>query len=62
VSVEPHHLAAYLNEQAFRFNERKSDDAGRFVKVLRMVSGKRLTYDELTVNAYVDYYQQSDGR
>ena len=31
VSVEPFHLSAYVDEQAFRFNSRKTDDATRFV-------------------------------
>jgi transposase-like protein len=57
VSVEPFHLLRYCDEETFRFNERKDDDAGRFVKVLKMVSGKRLTYRELT-SSYEDYYQQ----
>lgn len=57
VSVEPYHLLAYVDEQAFRFNERKDTDAGRFVKVLQMVSGKRLTYETLT-NQYNEYHQQ----
>jgi transposase-like protein len=48
VSVEPYHLEAYVDEQAFRFNEREDDDAGRFRKVLSSVFGKRLTYSELT--------------
>ena len=48
VSVEPFHLFRYLDERAFSFNERKSTDLGRFTLVLRMVTGKRLTYDELT--------------
>jgi transposase-like protein len=48
VSVEPWHLFRYLDERAFSFNERKSTDLGRFTLVLRMVTGKRLTYDELT--------------
>jgi transposase-like protein len=30
VSVEPFHLGRYLDEQAFRFNERDDNDAGRF--------------------------------
>jgi transposase-like protein len=47
VSVEPFHLDAYVAEQAFRFNERKTNDAGRFRKVLSSVAGKRLTYEEL---------------
>jgi len=51
VSVEPFHLGRYLDEQAFRFNERDDTDAGRFRKVLSSVAGKRLTYDELTGNA-----------
>lgn len=49
VSVEPWHLFRYLDEQAFRFNTRKDahGDAGRFVKVLRTIVGRRLTYKEL---------------
>lgn len=48
VSVEPFHLFRYLDEQTFRFNERKGKDADRFVKAVKQVAGKRLTYDELT--------------
>ncbi len=48
VSVEPYHLFRYLDEQTFRFNERKDTDAGRFAKVLHNVRGKRLTYKKLT--------------
>ena len=48
VSVEPFHLFRYLDEQAFRYNNRKTDDAGRFQRVARAVLGKRLTYAELT--------------
>jgi transposase-like protein len=48
VSVEPFHLIAYVDEQAFRFNARKDDDGGRFVRTLSQVSGRRLTYKELT--------------
>jgi transposase-like protein len=47
VSVEPFHLFRYLDEQAFRFNERKDNDAGRFVKALRGVMGKGLRYAKL---------------
>ena len=49
VSVEPFHLFRYLDEQAFRFNERQNPggDAGRFVRVLRTIVGRRLTYKEL---------------
>jgi transposase-like protein len=49
VSVEPFHLFRYVDEQAFRFNNRKPmDDAERFSYVIRKIVGKRLTYAELT--------------
>ncbi len=48
VSVEPFHLQAYADEQAFRFNNRKCDDVDRFRAMCSMMSGKRLTYKELT--------------
>jgi hypothetical protein len=48
VSVDAPHLGRYLDEQAFRFNEREGVDAQRFKTVLSSVSGKRLTYDQLT--------------
>jgi len=49
VSVEPFHLFRYLDEQAFRFNERRDakGDGGRFVKALRAIVGRRLTYQAL---------------
>ncbi|MFZ0888442.1 MAG: IS1595 family transposase [Candidatus Binataceae bacterium] len=48
VSVEPFHLFRYLDEEAFRFNEREDNDAGRFVQVASAVTGRRVTYKELT--------------
>jgi transposase-like protein len=48
VSVEPFHLFRYLDEQAFRFNERKENDAGRFVSAIRGIFGKGLRYAKLT--------------
>lgn len=50
VSVEPFHLFRYLDEQAFRFNERKdtNGDKGRFLKAMAGIVGKRLTWDKLT--------------
>jgi transposase-like protein len=48
VSVDPMHLDAYLDEQAFRFNEREHNDGTRFRKVASSVAGRRLTYAELT--------------
>jgi transposase-like protein/ribosomal protein L37AE/L43A len=48
VSVEPIHLHRYLGEYGFRFNERKANDGQRFVTVASQVTGKRLTYKQLT--------------
>ena len=48
VSVEPFHLFRYLDEQAYRFNEREGKDFGRFRRALTRIVGRRLTYDELT--------------
>jgi transposase-like protein len=47
VSVEPFHLFRYLDEQAFRFNERTNNDAGRFDLAIKGIVGKRITYTEL---------------
>ena len=47
VSVEPFHLFRYLDEQAYRFNNRKDDDAGRFAGVLGSVTGRRVMYAQL---------------
>lgn len=51
ISVEPFHLFRYLDEQAFRFNTRKQKDAERFADMTKRVSGKRLTYKDLTAQA-----------
>jgi transposase-like protein len=49
VSVEPFHLFRYVDEQAFRFNNRKPmSDGDRFSYLVRKIVGKRLTYAELT--------------
>ena len=48
VAVEPFHLFRYLDEQAFRFNNRKLSDAARFALTAARVFGKRLTFAELT--------------
>ena len=47
VSVEPFHLQAYVDEQAFRHNLRKDTDAQRFDTVLAGIVGKRLTYEQV---------------
>ncbi len=48
VAVEPFHMDAYLDEQAFRLNNRKGTDANRFYKAVGQVVGKRLTHATLT--------------
>ena len=53
VAVEPFHLDRYVTEQVFRYNNRATkdnplNDADRFALVMSQVSGKRLTYAQLT--------------
>jgi len=49
VCVEPFHLFRYLDEQAFRYNNRKDmTDSDRFNALVSQIAGKRLTYQELT--------------
>ena len=48
ISVEPFHLFRYLDEQAFRYNNRKCTDAERFKFAVRGMVGKRLTYADVT--------------
>jgi transposase-like protein len=53
VAVEPFHLDRYVTEQVFRFNNRATkdnplNDADRFMIALSQITGKRLTYAELT--------------
>jgi transposase-like protein len=53
VSVEPFHLEKYVDEQAFRYNNRATkdnplNDADRFILAMHQVAGKRLTYSALT--------------
>ena len=47
VSVEPFHLHRYLDEQAYRYNQRKLTNAERFLSAVFGIFGKRLTYDQL---------------
>jgi transposase-like protein len=53
VAVEPFHLDRYVDEQAFRFNNRATrenpkNDADRFSLLCSQIVGKRVTYAELT--------------
>lgn len=51
--MEPFHLEACVNEQAFRYNNRATKgnpltDLDRFTLAVTQIVGKRLTYAELT--------------
>ena len=53
VAVEPFHLDRYVDEQAFRYNNRATkdnplNDMDRFALAVSQIAGKRLTYAELT--------------
>ena len=53
VAVEPFHLDRYVDEQAFRYNNRATrdnplNDLDRFALAVSQIAGKRLTYAELT--------------
>jgi transposase-like protein len=48
VSVEPFHLFRYLDEQVYRFNNRRMSDAERFDMAVKGIVGKRITFNELT--------------
>ena len=53
IAVEPYHLDRYVDEQAFRYNNRATKDnpltdADRFALAVSQIAGKRLTYAELT--------------
>jgi transposase-like protein len=48
VHCDPEHLHRYVTERAFRYNGRKGTNAERFLTVLSLVTGRRLTYRWLT--------------
>jgi hypothetical protein len=50
VSIEPFHLFRYVDEEVFRFNSRKAPDGQRFASLASRVTGKRLTYKNLTAS------------
>ena len=52
VSVEPFHLFRYLDERVFTYNLRDLNALGRFVTVLSMASGRRLTSADLPGDGY----------
>src|SRR6202035_6078158 len=53
ISVEPFHLFRYLDEQVYRYNNRATkdnpvNDGDRFLKAMKTIAGRRITYQELT--------------
>jgi transposase-like protein len=54
VSVEPFHLFRYLDEQSFRYNNRKATDSERFIATVEGTIGRRLTYAEVTGKVHAD--------
>ncbi len=53
VAVEPFHLFRYVDEQAFRYNTRKTEkhdlnDSDRLSLLASNIAGKRLTFAEVT--------------
>lgn len=54
VSVEPFHLFRYLDEQTYRFNNRKDNDSGRFLQAAASIVGRRLTYKALIGEAVLE--------
>lgn len=53
VAVEPFHLFRYVDEQVFRYNNRKAGgrkltDSERFANAMALVAGKSITYADLT--------------
>ena len=48
VSVEPFHLFRYLDEQTYRFNNRKVTDAERFSMAVQGITGRQVTWKEVT--------------
>jgi transposase-like protein len=62
VSVEPFRLYRYLDEQMFRFNNRKNmTDSQRFALAMSQIGGKRLTYSELTGKDTDSLHEETTG-
>ncbi|HEX4055909.1 MAG TPA: IS1595 family transposase [Tepidisphaeraceae bacterium] len=61
ISIEPFHLAAYVDSEAFRFNNRKVKDGDRFMLAMQGVSGKRLTYKSLIGKTPLEGLAASDN-
>lgn len=67
VAVEPFHLSRYVDEQVFRFNnrktgERKITDSERFTALMSQVLGHRLTYADLTGKSDSPHHEPTGTR
>jgi hypothetical protein len=51
IAARPEHLAAYVDEQVWRFNNRRDSEWERFNRAMHLIVGKRLTYSALTDGA-----------
>lgn len=57
ISGQPFHLAKFIDELAFRFNNRAGTDRDRFIKWLSMATGRRLKYETL-ISTYIGYFDE----
>jgi transposase-like protein len=48
IQIRRPHIERYLDEQAFRYNTKKDSESERFVKAVKQIFGRRLTYVQLT--------------
>jgi len=67
VCVEPFHLSRYVDEQVFRFNNRKDGDrkitdAERFAAAMSGLAGRRLTYSDLTGKSDSPHHETTGTR
>jgi hypothetical protein len=61
MAVEPFHLFRYFDGQTLRLNNSKDMDGILFVRVVKSLGGKRLTYQELIGQTGVVSGSASDG-
>jgi transposase-like protein len=62
VSVQPFHLFRYLDEEAYRFNNRDRHDCQRFMDALLQINGKRLKFKDLIAREGSEVEDLSDRR
>ncbi len=62
VAVEPFHLSRYVDEQSFRYNNRKKTADERFALAMSQIAGKRLTYSDLTGKSESPHHEATGTR